>query len=190
VEGNNSLNGLPGLNLSYTFDSDLRDAPNSPEDMEAACELLAAQLCGGGLESAEEVKLLGQLGFLSRMLGRLEAAQGYLERAVGVASAMGNKRAALVNGIRLAHVYQWQRAFDEADALFVECLHRCENDPDLAAYTDFACQHYGKSLFDQGRYREAEAMFSLAMEIRLDKGDNDLIDSTRLALQVTRERLS
>lgn len=181
-------NSLDGLDLTCTFDADLRDVPHAPQDMESACDLLTARLSEEGLEQIEQVKMLGQLGVFSRMLGRLEAAQGYLEQAVALSTQLDDKRQVLVNGIRLAHVYQWQLRFEKADALFMECLRRCEGDPDLTDYIDFACQHYGKSLFDQGQYEEADAMFRRALDIRMSKGDRDLIESTQLALQATQAR--
>ncbi len=134
--------------------------------------------------------MLGQIGVLSRLLGRLDEAQIYLEKAVALSEQTGNGKARLVNSIRLANVYQWQRRFDLSDPLFTEAVVFCETRPEFSDYLDFALQHYGKSLFDQGNYTEAERLFARALQLRLAKGDDLLVASSRVALEVTRARLS
>ena len=54
---------------------------------------------------------------------------------------------------------------------------------------DFAYQHAGKNKFDQGKYTEALNLFQKALEIRFIKNDRELIDSTQLALKITRKKL-
>jgi hypothetical protein len=66
----------------------------------------------------------------------------------------------------------------------------CETRLEFSDYLDFALQHYSKSLFDQDNYTEAERLFVHALQLRLAKGDDSLIASTRLALEVTRAHVS
>ena len=177
------------FDISYTFDSDLRDVPHSPQEMEKAVLYLEARIASGELDELEEIQALGMAGVLLRVLGRLDKAHDCLERAVALCKQQGNVRGELVNTLRLAHVYQWQRDYATADALFSSALAWCKSDPSLADYLDFAYQHTGKSLFDQGRYHEAAEMFERALKIRLNKGDAELIGSTRLALETTQTRI-
>jgi tetratricopeptide (TPR) repeat protein len=181
---------LPDIpyNISYSFDQDLRDVPEAPGDMARAVDFLQAQLASGEMSERDQARLLGQKGVLCRMLLRLEEAEEYCERAVAICRQLGDARCEFVNSIRLAHVYQWQGRFNESDSLFLWTLELCERGPDLAGYLDFACQHYGKSLFDQGQYAQAIEMFERALEIREKKGDAALVESSRIALQTARAR--
>lgn len=175
----------PAYNLQYHFDSDLRDVPDAPEEMRAHVDLMLAQYAAGGLESNEQLRILGTLGVCLRMLGDLDKAAEILLVALTLAKAEGNRNSYLANSLRLAHVYQWQRRFVEADSIFTSSIALCRNSPELHDYLDFALQHYGKSLFDQGRFYEAESMFKEALILREAKGDDALISSTRFALETT-----
>jgi tetratricopeptide (TPR) repeat protein len=96
----------------------------------------------------------------------------------------------VANSIRLAHVYQWMKHFDRAEALFIVVINKCREDSQASEYLSFALQHYGKLTFDQERYDEALEYFEAAMELRRNAGDQSLIDSTQLALDITRKRIS
>lgn len=174
--------------FSYSFDSQLREVPDDPLAMRAACAVLASILRSDKLPPADEVQILGRIGPLYRMLGELELAEGYLRRAVELAASTGIKKALLTNRIRLAHVLQWRGRFPEADSLFVRCLTECEVDADLKPHLHTACQHYGQSLFDQGRYEEAAVQFKRALDLRQELGDRELIESSEFALRVTEEK--
>jgi tetratricopeptide (TPR) repeat protein len=177
-------------NISYTLDHNLRDVPDSPDDMARAVEYLQARIESGDSTPRDQARLLGQTGVLCRMLLRLEEAEQYCGRAVAICRELKNARCEVVNSIRLAHVYQWQRRFDESDRLFLHLAVWCEGDPDVEPYLDFVYQHYGKSLFDQGRYAEAVEMFRRALEIRQQKGDEELLASTRYALLVAESKVA
>ena len=133
---------------------------------------------------------LGLLGGYLRLLGRLDEAEAALAEAVALARDLGDERLLLTNQIRLAHVYQWQRRFAEADALFAAVISRCEADPDRDRLLAFALQHLGKSLFDQERYAEAATCFERALDLRLASGDAELIASSELALATARAQLA
>ncbi len=179
----------PSYDLSYHFDANLRDLPNSPAEMRAYTSSLEKQLGAHDLPIDERLRLLGTVGVYLRMLGDLDQAARYLESAITVAGQANNRNSHLANSLRLAHVYQWQGRFDEADAIFIDSIARCCTDPDLHIYLDFAYQHYGKSLFDQGRFDAAERAFTEALILRQAKGDDFLIESTAYALEITRSWL-
>jgi tetratricopeptide (TPR) repeat protein len=176
-------------NLSYHFDADLRDVPDAPDDMRAYIDAVQEQLASEGLPSAEQLRLLGTIGVYVRMLGELDWAVECLQTALALAEQIRDKNSFLANKLRLANVYQWQRRFEEADSLFTDAIALSRDDPDLSDYLDFAYQHYGKSLFDQGRFPEAERAFLEALILRQAKGDDTLIQSTQYALEVTRSWL-
>lgn len=91
--------------------------------------------------------------------------------------------------IRLAHVLHWQQRYLEADELFVQALDAADalGDDLLRA---FAHQHYGKSLFDQGRFSAAVEQFSTALRIRESvPAPQDQIASSRPALTAAAQRI-
>jgi hypothetical protein len=131
------------LRTTYRFDRNLREVPDAPDEMAAAMSQLIGELERPGLTGGEELRLLGQIGVMCRMLGRLDEAEGHLKRAVALAEQAGSDRSQLVNNIRLAHVYQWQGRFELSDPLFEEAIATCESREDLSDYLVFALQHYG-----------------------------------------------
>jgi tetratricopeptide (TPR) repeat protein len=180
-------------NLSYTFDSNLRDVPDSPQDVEGEINRLSTQLEASvpPLPPQARIRVLGLLGHYCRLLNRLDDAERHLQQALDLARPQGARTSVLVNSLRLAHVYQWQDRFDLAEPIFLDAIRQCEAPgSELAEYLDYAIQHYGKCLFEMARYREAEVCFAKALEIRRAKGDDELIASTQWALDVVRARLA
>ncbi len=177
-------------NLSTHFDpTTLRDIPDDPAAMEGAIRYLEERLpIIETFSIAQQITTLSRLGAYCRILGRLDEAQTYLEKAVAISQQENYPTTTLINRIRLAHVHQWQRRFDLSDPIFQDCIALCETGPALQPYLDFAYQHYGKSLFDQARYQEAVSFFQKALDIRLQKGDEELISSTQLAIIAGNER--
>jgi tetratricopeptide (TPR) repeat protein len=153
------------FDVSYRFDADLRDVPNSPDGMVMAVAYLAEQLGQVAQTPQVEARMLGRMAVFCRMLGRLEEAEGYAGRALALCKEAGDDSCELANSIRLAHVLQWQGRFEEADALFLDTLAR-SHEPSLSRYRSFAHQHYGKSLYDQRRYHEAAEHFQAALDLR------------------------
>jgi cytochrome c-type biogenesis protein CcmH/NrfG len=164
--------------------------PDAPEEMAQGVACLRQRLAAPGLDAGDRARLLGLLGTYSRTLGDLEGARAALEEAVVLCGERGDARGLLANRIRLAHVYQWQRQFARADAIFDQVIKECEERPEASRYLAVACQHAGKSKFDQGRYAEAAALFARALALRQASGAPDLIASSRLALDTARARLA
>ena len=177
-------------NMAFHFDEDLRDVPDAPEEMARGVAFLHQRLAAPGLDSGERARLLGLLGTYSRTLGDLHGAQGALEEAVALCRERGDGRGLLANRIHQAHVDQWQRHIAREDAIFDQVIKECEERPESSRYLAVACQHAGKSKFDQGRYAEAAELFARALALRQAGGDPDLIASSQLALAVARARLA
>ncbi len=89
------------------------------------------------------------------------------------------------------HVLQWKKDFKGSGEFFKEVLQICRSNGDAEEYLDFALQYAGKNLFDQNKYSEALILFEETLIIRQHKkSPQDQIDSTLLAIQVTKTRLS
>jgi tetratricopeptide (TPR) repeat protein len=181
--------GIPH-DISIHFGEDLREIPNNPEQMRHAVSFLREQLRESGMTPAERARTLGLLGSLCRMLGDYDDAGIWLTEALSLSEECGNIGAAVTNRIRLAHLAQWRGDFEESTSAFTELTVICRSTPELLSRLDFALQHAGKNLFDQGRHQEALPLFEEALALRERKGDAELIASTRYALGVVIERMT
>ena len=97
---------------------------------------------------------------------------------------------ATVNALRLAHVFQQRGEYATADAMFARLLEAVAHEPALSALRATALQHAGKNAFDQGKLAAAERQFAEALALRVATGQDDLAESSRHALAVTRARLA
>ena len=175
------------FDVSYHFDDNLRDIPNSPIQMQQAVEYLQTEFDKSVGDIEQQIYLAGLIGGYARMLHDFKTAQQVLTTALNLCDRINNKRLKIVNSIRLAHLYQWQRQYENSEALLNWVLEQCQNNSEFKSYLDFAYQHFGKCKFDRAKYKEAEYYLSKALELRHQKGDSSLIDSTRLALEVVQQ---
>lgn len=157
---------LPLVEAIQTLHQDLHEARDT-EDREA------------------ELHVLGPLGENFRLLGQLDPAVSHSEAALALARELGRPKAIISNLIRLATAYQYQNRHAEAEPLFTEALTLSAQEGFLE---DYALQHYGKSLAEQGRWDEAIAHFERALALRQARGDAGLIASTEDALEEARLR--
>lgn len=135
----------------------------------------------------DDLRAVGERVSLLRMLGRLEEAEELGRQAVEL--TVDDDRPRLAASLRLAHVLQWQERFHEADELFTRALTEAAALRDDALLA-FAHQHYGKSLFDQKRFAEAEHHFGAALELRERVcAPADQARSSRQALAAARRAL-
>lgn len=190
---------------TYTIDDDtLRDVPDDVVAARARAAELRAQGPVGDAERIGWLRMLGDLDEAEQVGWRSLAAAGGPSAAgeVPVAGAeVDLPIEAAGAALRLAHVLQWQRRFELADALFRAGRERADATAGSAAAGTrehrvavamryFARQHGGKSLFDQGRYDEALGMFADALALRLAAGaPQDQIDASRQAVRAAGRRL-
>ena len=111
--------------------------------------------------------------------------------AIDLNKKTGNIIGKLINRIRLANTFQWQKNFSKSNLIFNEIEEElsCIEKGSFKNYEDFLFQHIGKNKFDQNNYEEALYYFNKAIMIRLEKGDQELIDSTNLAINTVRNKL-
>ncbi len=178
-----------GYNLNYSFDENLRDVPENPKDVRKFIQSQMSKL-KAVKDPVGRVKILEKLGSFSRMIGELDEAQEFLGEALEL---IGRNDLGIelwvANGIRLAHVFQWQGNYDVAREMFLDIMEMCEDNKEVADYLHFTVQHLGKYYFDLGEYEEAFQCFEDALEMRKEIGDIDLIESSQFALKVTEAKL-
>jgi tetratricopeptide (TPR) repeat protein len=164
------------FDVSYVFPDGLRAEPVDHASMRAAIDWLesAAEELGG----RERIRLLGLAGAHAGIVRDLERARRLLSAALVDAVAIGDDRLTAVNEIRLADVVALGGAPGTAVAM-LEGLLAAGVAQDLE---DFVHQHLGKAYLEAGNRRAALASFQRALELREGKGDEELLASTRAAL--------
>jgi tetratricopeptide (TPR) repeat protein len=177
------------FDVSYHFDENLHDVPNSPVQMQQAVKYLQSQFDNNSHDLDQQIKIAGLIGVYARMLHDFKTAKQALTTAFKLCDRLGDKRLSIANSIRLAHLYQWQQQYKLSEDLFDQVLIKCKSDQDLEYYLDFAYQHLGKCKFDQTKYQEAQYYFHKALKLRQQKGDRSLINSTQLALNTLQKRM-
>lgn len=176
-------------NLDYDFDDELREVPENPEDV-LNYVLEEKEKLKTVTDPKDRVGILGRIGSFTRMLKKLDDAEAFLGEALELINKhdLGVKLW-VVNGIRLAQVYQWMRVFDIAEEMFFNIVEMCEEKEEASEYLNFAFQHFGKFYFDLGEYEEALEYFEEAMGLRKAIGDESLIKSTQFAIDVTKKHI-
>lgn len=104
----------------------------------------------------------------------------FLRQALDLAAASGNTRAVIATGLNLGDAYRYAGEAETADVLYRRALDTARSQhPELV---DFALQHFGKHLMEQGDLVLARAHLREAWQLRSAKGDTSLIESTQAAL--------
>lgn len=135
------------------------------------------------LPPAGRIRLLSQLGTLYRSSPAPALAIAHFEEAIRLSRQHNLRKDEAVNTLRLAVAYQYADRIDEATAAFKAALVLCAQ---RQTHLDFAYQHWGKFLVEQGEAALAVPFFEQALMQRLGGGSAELIDSTRAALEAAR----
>lgn len=173
--------------LKCTFDENLRDVPCDPIGLQQYTDELSSSL-SSAIELKKRVSILGEIGVHLRILGDLDGAEKRLLEALEIIkdNQLGIDQE-IQQKIRLAHILQWKKDFDQSNLLFDEVLFICRFNKTARDYLDFALQHAGKNFFDQGKYKEALLFFEEAMDLRKHRqAPGDQIESTSLAIKRTK----
>jgi kanamycin kinase len=134
-----------------------------------------------GDDPREIASLLGRLGDALRVVRKAEEALLLLERGIALARAQGDAKLALANELRRAIALVYAGARGPAGEAFAALFARPE-ELRAAGLLDFALQHDGKRLAEEGRVPEARARLEEALRLRRERGDPGLIRSSEEAL--------
>lgn len=138
-----------------------------------------------GKESAsikEKVFLYGNIGNLYRIVGKPYLAIESLQSAIRLG---GNKQ--INNVIRLGEALKYDGQHEQALNKFDEAI-KLSTSHSNSVLLDFAFQHKGKCLLEMGQLSLALDYFQKAMKIRIEKGEQSLIDSTQKAIDFAKLR--
>ncbi|MGY0691902.1 tetratricopeptide repeat protein [Virgibacillus sp. FSP13] len=147
------------------------------------------QLKTNDCSEEEKGRWNGMLGFFLRIVGELEESEKSLHTSIEMYNDLDNQHGVFTNKLGLAHTYQWWTKYEMSNQLFNELLEIAETDSDYTYFLDFVYQHCGKNEFDQKSFPEALSFFEKALELRLEKGDQELISQTESAIEACNYRL-
>lgn len=176
--------------LEYLVNEQLREIPTYPEDLREYLQKLETSLQEAH-DPEKQVSILGEMGVHFRRLDQTDIAKEKLLKALKLIeqNQLGLKKK-IQQQIRLAHVFQWEKQYDQSNELFHQIISICRSSSDLRVYLDFALQHAGKNLFEQNRFQEALLMFEEALELRTQRNaPSDQIESTQSAIHTTQKAL-
>lgn len=177
------------LNITFKFNDKLRDIADNPSDMEKHISKIGEEL-NKSVEIHSKIKLLSEMGSYQRILNHLSESEETLTSALALVEKfkLNNKYWVPVR-IKLACTYQWQKKFNEAEAMLNNVIERGEKILEFKPYLHFAYQHLGKVHFDQMNYNLALNCFETALKFREELGDSELISSTHHAIQQTQKQI-
>lgn len=174
------------LNLAIYFGEDLHDYPECLEDVKEYIDILKEEL--GHLNGDEKHKKMSLLGSYYRLIGECKEAHPYFGAAYFYFAGR-NPQLEIVNMLRWADAFRFEKRFDEAQKILKQA-EAVISESDNSDYHDFLEQHFGKLHFDMGNYKAALECFERAYSLRLAKGVKDLIESSDLAIRLTKHRIS
>ncbi len=178
------------FNMNYLIDDSLKEQPVDVEAMLQGIDLLKEQL---DIEEniLKRASMLSLLGVFNRIAQDFIGSEENLKEAYQIFKSEKKLVAAYVARLRLGVTYQWKQQFSKAEKIFLDCIEIARNseEKEMVGYEDYALLHLGKCKFDQGFYNEALEYFTQAIELRIVKGDIELIKTTEKAIEVVRAHL-
>lgn len=176
-------------NCTFYFDDNLREVPYSVSDMREAIAYGKEKLQSSAQNQEELGKQYGMIGVYSRIVGNYEDSISYLNSAITIHSSCNNAKQVWINKLRLAHTYQWIKDFHTSNHMFDTLLEQANTHDQHFGLLDFLYQHYGKNQYDQLNYESALQWFEKALEIRTKTKEEELIHSSRIAIQACKNHL-
>lgn len=176
---------MSSFDMTHSYDENLRPYPNSSDSMRKGVEDLIVKI---NLEESDIKKSLmkSKVGVYLCTLKDFNESEKYLSVAIEELENQKQEASALVAKIRLATTFHYNNTFGKCDKLLNLCLTQTQSSDDskINCYKDFVLQHLGKSKMDQKHFGEAEELLLNALDLRILKGDIDLIESTKSALSL------
>ncbi|WP_331747218.1 tetratricopeptide repeat protein (plasmid) [Streptomyces sp. NBC_00853] len=157
-------------------------APTDHDQLTTAVEKIRVELQAlpEGADAARARVLARWTGIGLLSLGHHDDARVFLRQALDLAEASGNSRAVIATELNLADAYRYVGEAQNAEGFYRRALEGARSKhPELV---DFALQHLGKHLMEQGNLMPARAHLQEALRLRTAKGDAGLIESTQAAL--------
>jgi len=127
----------------------------------------------------------------ARLVGEYDTSIKLLNECIVVFTSNGNAARALASKVRLATTLLWNEKFASADKIYKECHLEIKQsaEPSLKSQEDSVLYYLGKCKFEQKQYGLAVDLLVKALELRIIKGDIELIQSTEKSINIARKKL-
>ncbi|PKR76824.1 hypothetical protein CEY16_13490 [Halalkalibacillus sediminis] len=159
----------------------LREKPSDPELLKNIMEEIKFTILEENLTEDNQNYLHGVLGNFYRIIGEPKEAIRYHKQCLSYAKETHNERKEIVSSIRLGEALKYADQPLQAMNHFNQTFDLCKK-YGVDEYKDFVLQHKGKCLLEMEEYEEAERCFKRVLEIRKEKNDPSLIQSTEAAV--------
>lgn len=180
------------FNMNFSYGDDLREVPEDSEQMRKGLEWLQDKLVELGPEDAGKAAgLLTQIAGYARIMGDFPLSEKCFKDSIRVFEEAGKTELVFLNKLRMAVLYQHMKNYTKSSEIYTGAIKfiRASKSAKVQNYLDFALQHYGKQLYEQKRFKDALDHFMEAYELRLAKGDLDLMSSTEIAISKAKEAI-
>lgn len=180
------------FNMKFSYGDDLREVPEDSEQMRKGLEWLQDKIVEVGSDDPKKsAVLLSQIGGYARIMGDFDLSEKCYLDAIKSFEELKATEQVFAAKLRLAVTYLHQRKFTKSTEIFEKAIKimRGSKSPAVRNYLDFALQHFAKQKFEQGFYKEALDMFMETYELRLIKGDLELLASTEFAINKTKAKI-
>ncbi|MFI9362413.1 tetratricopeptide repeat protein [Kitasatospora sp. NPDC053057] len=166
-----------------TQDERLRMVPTDRDQLAAAVEGLREDLRAlpAGTDPNQERVLARWIGIGLVSLGDPDEARLILRQALELATASGSSGAVIATQLNLGDAYRYGGDVETAGTFYRSALGTARSQ--RSDLVDFALQHLGKHLMEQGDLLSARTCLREAQQLRIAKGDLGLIESTQAALE-------
>lgn len=180
------------FNMEFSYGDDLREVPEDTHQMKKGVDWLQDKLVEIGPDDNKKAAvLLTHLGGFARIMGDYDLSEKCYLDAARAFEELKMSEQVFATKLRLAVTYQHKGNTTKSSEIYMKAIKMMKESKSqsVRSYLDFALQHYGKQKFEAKLYQEALDLFMEAMELRIIKGDLDLISSTEFAIAKTREKL-
>lgn len=179
-------------NMKFSYGDDLREVPEDSEQMRKGLDWLQDKIIELAPDDTKKAAvLLAQIGGYARIMGDFDLSEKCYHDAIKSFESLKATEQVFATKLRLAVTYQFQKKFTKSTEIYEKAIKimRSSKSPAVRNYLDFALQHFGKQKFEQGFFQEALDFFMETYELRIVKGDLDLVASTEFAINKTKEKI-
>lgn len=179
------------FNMKIHYDEQLNEQAINFEEMEKGVDFLKEKYESLPDKGAKGVVLLGQIGSYLRVLNQLPEAEKTFEKAQKIIKEHDLPHIAMAIDLRMALIHLAKKKYVPANKIFEDALKTIKESDDkkLTQLSDFALFHYARSKFAEGCLQEARDMVTRALELRLVKGDLEVIEHTQNVLGTINQKI-
>lgn len=178
------------FNVNITYDENLNEVPKDFKDLKRGVDFLKVQFSKLDQESPQAAVMLGQIGSYLRILNDFDESRQTFTHALSILSKHKLPHIKMAIILRMALIDLSEKKYSPANKIFEDSLKELDhhNSEKFEKLRDFALFHLGRSKFFEGSYSEAKRLITESLELRLIKGDLEMIEHTKNALGIINKK--